>query len=116
MPRLVEAVRDSGQVVTWVCDPMHGNTECVANFKTRRYDRIRAEVPFQPDLSCLRVFPAAASSWPTSCTTDLFLHRSAFAGRPALHPTSCLKIEASSDYHTWIAAEQLVRLSCLAQA
>ena len=27
-----------------MCDPMHGNTECVANFKTRRYDRIRAEV------------------------------------------------------------------------
>ena len=44
MPRLVEAVRDSAQVVTWVCDPMHGNTESVAGFKTRRYDRIRAEV------------------------------------------------------------------------
>ncbi|EIE21053.1 3-deoxy-D-arabino-heptulosonate 7-phosphate synthetase [Coccomyxa subellipsoidea C-169] len=44
LPRLVEAVRDSGQVVTWVCDPMHGNTECVNNYKTRRYERIRAEV------------------------------------------------------------------------
>ena len=44
MPRLVEAVRDSAQVVTWVSDPMHGNTESVAGFKTRRYDRIRAEV------------------------------------------------------------------------
>lgn len=44
LPRLVEAVRNSGQVVTWVCDPMHGNTECVAGYKTRRYERIRAEV------------------------------------------------------------------------
>ena len=35
------------QVVTWVCDPMHGNTECVNNYKTRRYERIRAEAsPF----------------------------------------------------------------------
>ncbi|BDA45156.1 Phospho-2-dehydro-3-deoxyheptonate aldolase 1, chloroplastic [Coccomyxa sp. Obi] len=44
LPRLIEAVRDSGQVVTWVCDPMHGNTECVAGFKTRRFERIRSEV------------------------------------------------------------------------
>jgi 3-deoxy-7-phosphoheptulonate synthase len=26
MPGLVEAVQQAGQVVTWVCDPMHGNT------------------------------------------------------------------------------------------
>jgi len=32
------------QVVTWVCDPVHGNTESVNGFKTRRYDNIRAEV------------------------------------------------------------------------
>ena len=32
------------QVVTWICDPMHGNTECVNNYKTRRYENIRAEV------------------------------------------------------------------------
>lgn len=32
------------QIVTWVCDPMHGNTETVSNFKTRRYENIRAEV------------------------------------------------------------------------
>ncbi|CAL8469069.1 g8610 [Coccomyxa elongata] len=44
LPKLIEAVRDSGQKVTWVCDPMHGNTESVANYKTRRFDNIRAEV------------------------------------------------------------------------
>jgi Class-II DAHP synthetase family len=32
------------QTVTWVCDPMHGNTETVSNYKTRRYENIRAEV------------------------------------------------------------------------
>lgn len=44
MPRLVEAVQSAGQIVTWVCDPMHGNTESVAGYKTRRYERIRQEV------------------------------------------------------------------------
>ncbi len=62
LPRLVKAVRDSGQVVTWVCDPMHGNTECVAGFKTRRFERIRAEVRPLPvhQLSALNLpFPIA---------------------------------------------------------
>ena len=44
MPRLIEAVQSAGQIVTWVCDPMHGNTESVAGYKTRRYERIRQEV------------------------------------------------------------------------
>ncbi|GAB4822054.1 hypothetical protein N2152v2_009100 [Parachlorella kessleri] len=44
MPGLVEAVQQAGQVVTWVCDPMHGNTEDCQGVKTRRYDNIRAEV------------------------------------------------------------------------
>lgn len=39
-----EAVQRAGQSVTWVCDPMHGNTETVAGFKTRRYDNIRCEI------------------------------------------------------------------------
>jgi 3-deoxy-7-phosphoheptulonate synthase len=44
LPALVEAVTQSGQVVAWVCDPMHGNTEDVGGTKTRRYVNIRAEV------------------------------------------------------------------------
>ena len=48
LPKMVDAVTSAGQVVTWVCDPMHGNTECVAGYKTRRYDNIRAEVMTPP--------------------------------------------------------------------
>lgn len=44
LPALIEAVQQAGQVVAWVCDPMHGNTEEVSGYKTRRYDNIRAEV------------------------------------------------------------------------
>ncbi|GIL45889.1 hypothetical protein Vafri_3014 [Volvox africanus] len=44
MPALIEAVQRSGQVVTWVCDPMHGNTETVTGYKTRRYENIRSEI------------------------------------------------------------------------
>ena len=44
LPGLIRAVEDAGQTVTWVCDPMHGNTETVEGFKTRRYERVRAEV------------------------------------------------------------------------
>lgn len=43
-PAMLEAVKQAGQVVTWISDPMHGNIEVVAGFKTRRYDRIRAEI------------------------------------------------------------------------
>jgi 3-deoxy-7-phosphoheptulonate synthase len=43
-PALIEAVEAAGQVVTWVCDPMHGNTESCNGYKTRRYENIRAEV------------------------------------------------------------------------
>ena len=63
MPRLVEAVESAGQTVTWVCDPMHGNTESVAGYKTRRYERIRQEVrpslgiPHSPKACCLREMP-----------------------------------------------------------
>lgn len=44
LPPLIKAVQEAGQVVTWVCDPMHGNTETVSGFKTRRYDNVRAEI------------------------------------------------------------------------
>jgi len=41
LPGLVSAVGAAGQTVAWVCDPMHGNTESVAGYKTRRYETIR---------------------------------------------------------------------------
>ncbi|KAL5755360.1 hypothetical protein ACOSP7_023580 [Xanthoceras sorbifolium] len=45
LPHLIRAVRRAGQVVTWVCDPMHGNTiKAPCGLKTRPFDAILAEV------------------------------------------------------------------------
>ncbi len=45
LPPLLRAVRGAGRTVLWSCDPMHGNTETVANgIKTRRFDNIRSEL------------------------------------------------------------------------
>ena len=45
LPRLIEAVRRSGHVVTWSCDPMHGNTVATpSGIKTRNFDDILSEV------------------------------------------------------------------------
>jgi len=45
MLQLVEAVRDAGVNVTWLCDPMHGNTfTSESGYKTRRFDTILDEV------------------------------------------------------------------------
>jgi 3-deoxy-7-phosphoheptulonate synthase len=43
-PTLIEAVKEAGQVVTWVCDPMHGNTESCNGYKTRRFDNVKGEI------------------------------------------------------------------------
>ncbi|MDO5628890.1 MAG: 3-deoxy-7-phosphoheptulonate synthase class II [Mobilicoccus sp.] len=45
LPPILEAVKDSGRLVTWVCDPMHGNTfESGNGYKTRRFEDIVEEV------------------------------------------------------------------------
>ncbi|MGQ0836531.1 MAG: class II 3-deoxy-7-phosphoheptulonate synthase [Gammaproteobacteria bacterium] len=45
LPRAIDAVRETGQAVLWVCDPMHGNTETsTAGFKTRRFENILSEI------------------------------------------------------------------------
>ena len=45
LPPLVEAVRDAGLAVTWLSDPMHGNTfTSESGYKTRRFDTILDEV------------------------------------------------------------------------
>ncbi|WP_168581322.1 class II 3-deoxy-7-phosphoheptulonate synthase [Gephyromycinifex aptenodytis] len=45
LPPLLRAVKDSGALVTWVCDPMHGNTfESDNGYKTRRFEDIVEEV------------------------------------------------------------------------
>ncbi|GAB4853245.1 hypothetical protein Ancab_017434 [Ancistrocladus abbreviatus] len=45
LPSLIRAVCRAGQIVTWVGDPMHGNTiKAPCGLKTRSFDEIRAEV------------------------------------------------------------------------
>ena len=45
LPPLLTTVRDSGRLVTWVCDPMHGNTfTSGSGYKTRRFDQILDEI------------------------------------------------------------------------
>ncbi|MFW7415291.1 class II 3-deoxy-7-phosphoheptulonate synthase [Demequina sp. SO4-18] len=45
LPPIVEAVRDAGVSVTWLTDPMHGNTfTSESGYKTRRFDTILDEV------------------------------------------------------------------------
>jgi 3-deoxy-7-phosphoheptulonate synthase len=45
LPPLADALRRKGSEVLWCCDPMHGNTETIANgMKTRRFENILAEL------------------------------------------------------------------------
>ncbi|MCO5601677.1 hypothetical protein L7F22_055800 [Adiantum nelumboides] len=45
LPFLIRAIRQAGPIVTWVSDPMHGNTIKVpSGLKTRPFDAILAEV------------------------------------------------------------------------
>ncbi|MGR3624448.1 class II 3-deoxy-7-phosphoheptulonate synthase [Pseudophaeobacter sp.] len=45
LPRLVKAVEEEGAKVTWVCDPMHGNTiKSSSGYKTRPFESVLREV------------------------------------------------------------------------
>lgn len=45
LPRAIAAVKETGQTVLWICDPMHGNTETSAGgYKTRRFENILKEL------------------------------------------------------------------------
>ena len=57
LPDLIQAGKETGSPVLWVCDPMHGNTESTADgTKTRRFDKIVAELE-----SAFRVHDAMGS-------------------------------------------------------
>ena len=45
LPPLLQAMRNAGRHVTWVCDPMHGNTfTSGSGYKTRNFDDILTEI------------------------------------------------------------------------
>jgi len=45
LPRLIQAVQDTGSPVLWISDPMHGNTESTEDgIKTRRFRKILREM------------------------------------------------------------------------
>ena len=44
LPALINIINDNNKKVTWICDPMHGNTISVFNVKTRRMDDIFLEL------------------------------------------------------------------------
>ena len=45
LPRLIRTVQAEGANVTWVCDPMHGNTiKSSSGYKTRPFDAVLREV------------------------------------------------------------------------
>ncbi|MEY2397641.1 MAG: 3-deoxy-7-phosphoheptulonate synthase [Actinomycetota bacterium] len=45
LPRLIDALGEAGAIVTWLCDPMHGNTFTSASgVKTRHLDQVMNEV------------------------------------------------------------------------
>ena len=45
LPKLIRPIKESGKVVGWSCDPMHGNTIKSPNgYKTRKFTDILAEV------------------------------------------------------------------------
>ncbi|WP_181702158.1 class II 3-deoxy-7-phosphoheptulonate synthase [Chthonobacter albigriseus] len=44
LPGLIRAVQREGRSVVWSCDPMHGNTITLNNYKTRPFERILREV------------------------------------------------------------------------
>lgn len=44
LPAYIKAVKQTGIQVLWSCDPMHGNTISVKNYKTRKFDDILSEL------------------------------------------------------------------------
>ena len=45
LPTLVDKITGSGAQVTWICDPMHGNTfESASGYKTRDFEDVVEEV------------------------------------------------------------------------
>jgi len=58
LPHLIRAVRQAGLIVTWITDPMHGNTiKAPCGLKTRPFDSILVCSTFLPVVFILRFSP-----------------------------------------------------------
>lgn len=44
LPSHIEAVKETGIPVLWICDPCHGNTEVHNGVKTRRFSKLHSEL------------------------------------------------------------------------
>ena len=44
LPPIIQVVKDNNLKVVWCCDPMHGNTLKIKNYKTRVFDNILKEI------------------------------------------------------------------------
>jgi 3-deoxy-7-phosphoheptulonate synthase len=66
LPPVVEAVEATGRKVTWVCDPMHGNTFASSNgYKTRSFADVAREVEGFFDVH------ASLGTWPGGIHVEL---------------------------------------------
>lgn len=66
LPKFIDAVRDSGHPVTWMCDPMHGNTfSSDGGLKTRNFEDILGEISEYFDVHAER------GSWPGGIHLEL---------------------------------------------
>lgn len=69
LPHLIRAVRQAGLIVTWVSDPMHGNTmKAPCGLKTRAFDAIRVRTNFY-----LNKFKLSLGLEVFVCHTTLFI-------------------------------------------
>jgi 3-deoxy-7-phosphoheptulonate synthase len=51
LPPMIEAVRETGKMVLWCCDPMHGNTQVTRDgIKTRHFENIVSEMSSAMDI------------------------------------------------------------------
>jgi 3-deoxy-7-phosphoheptulonate synthase len=54
LPALLESVREEAGAITWVCDPMHGNTfTSPSGHKTRRFDDVHVELTGNDVTECV---------------------------------------------------------------
>lgn len=79
LPHLIRAVRRAGQIVTWISDPMHGNTiKAPCGLKTRPFDSIRVQYLSFTSLHCIicllsGYIPCCCKRCSTyMCFTDVF--------------------------------------------